>query len=142
METLFSLEDLQAALAPYGKPQFTSTAEHEREDAREIISLLSNGDALILKAGRDFLAELSITEQQSCEEQSEGRARIGLGLEYHSETAALELTLAGILGEDESAIRKFYPECPSSDDLRQFQVIRNGGSGSSTLKVKRPAVGA
>jgi TIR domain len=33
-------------------------------------------------------------------------------------------------------------ECPSSDDLRRFERFRNGGSGASGLKFKRPSVDA
>ena len=32
--------------------------------------------------------------------------------------------------------------CPSSDDLRLFRRLRNGGSGSSGFEVMRPAAGA
>ena len=32
--------------------------------------------------------------------------------------------------------------CPSSDDLRLFRCLRNGGSGSSGFEVMRPATGA
>ena len=33
-------------------------------------------------------------------------------------------------------------ECPSSDDLRRFSFLRNGGSGSSGFEAMRPAAGA
>ena len=33
-------------------------------------------------------------------------------------------------------------DCPSSDDLRLFRRLRNGGSGSSGFEVMRPAAGA
>ena len=35
-----------------------------------------------------------------------------------------------------------YGVCPSSDDLRLFRRLRNGGSGSSGFEVMRPAAGA
>ena len=34
------------------------------------------------------------------------------------------------------------PICPSSDDLRLFRCLRNGGSGSSGFEVMRPAADA
>ena len=34
------------------------------------------------------------------------------------------------------------PDCPSSDDLRHIAGFQKGGSGSSVVEIKRPAVDA
>lgn len=53
-----------------------------------------------------------------------------------------ELTIGGgvvMLADEYPDFGAVSPDCPSSDDLRLFSFLRNGGSGSAGFEVMRPA---
>ncbi|SFK25406.1 hypothetical protein, partial [Methylocapsa palsarum] len=104
--------------------------------SREIVNFLFQSPYFSLKVADAPLISLDQQTNPSVDECRHGRLPVdqrGRNRTYDTDDGAQS---AGAKGSPDISIA-----CPSSDDLRQFQVIRNGGSGSSTLKVKRPAVG-